>query len=881
MKLFKRIYYPILGVLLVAALVLGFVDATVGGAGKTDAAFVSAATEYAKQLTGFARGAYDASGKTNAAAKVYSNLYNNGFSSHTAYTDTNGYDTASIEYEYVKALGGAFTEANGYKLENGYVVDANGNRMRLYKPTVTRVTSALLPETVEAMDGIVPVGYSIANVIAYVPGTDTNSGKQAETLVLTARYDAVPGSESASWAASAGSLMKLAMDTAKSGGYKNDIVFLFTEGGESNYGVWSFAKQFKGFNNVAERVGLVGEFIAQGDSNTITMYAGGNAAVLGKYTSVNKSGFMSSAVNKLLNLTPAGGAFDAPAVSVGDAGTANPTADTFANLSQSCVKRQAGVVNRFLSTYGSADLAALDSDDGAVFFSYLNLMTVVYPKFVSYIFGGIILALMAAIIAVNVKRKSFSFSRSAVGLLTQLLTVLATVLSLFVAYYVVGLLCAGFGAFNIHAINTLLYSNVGLIVGVMLLSLALSAAFNTVLKKAFFIKAPDAVRGNAWLWAIVGAVMSFAAPELGYAFAFGAILELVVMLLVTIFKDKYRDKFHSDIERLFLYVTPYIFILPMAASFITAATSSVRLLFLPLLMIPFLMMAGSITPYASYLVPVFDRAAKKLPKRKIRVQRTVEVEKVDPAKPGKKGEIVQEKKVFTEKIDWNYRNWFGITAVSVVAVLVMVLSSVFGGSVNANAGTRFAYSDALYDNAITYVWSQTDGGVTKQVVIKDTDAYKYFSKYISGYAWDAERKAYVKTVYDNDVIIATPSISFSNGVYTVAPSDAGRSAVRMTVTGASAVTSFVFTKEGEEDEFTVENNGKDTVEIVLPYSYGNFTMKTEGTTAQLRIQYVEYRPDTDSSINNLGDWLDLKAAYADNAKVAPYLRAAIIYEYNF
>ena len=46
MKLFKRIYYPVLGALIIAALVLGFVDASVGGgSSKTfDAAWESVQT---------------------------------------------------------------------------------------------------------------------------------------------------------------------------------------------------------------------------------------------------------------------------------------------------------------------------------------------------------------------------------------------------------------------------------------------------------------------------------------------------------------------------------------------------------------------------------------------------------------------------------------------------------------------------------------------------------------------------------------------------------------------------------------------------------------------------------------------------------------------
>ncbi len=854
MKLFKRIYYPVMGVLLAAALVMGFVDAYVSGTGHTDAALAAAARTHVETIAGYSRDAYNPTGKTQASNYIYNTLTGGGFLTATPTTADDGITSVS------------------YRTENG-----------AYVPTVTRVTSAASDDTLTVMDGDKYVDSDMTNVIAVVPGTDTLSGTAGQAVLVAASYEAVLGSESASAAVPVGVLLELALDAAANGNYRNDIVFLFYDGGtQDDLGLYVFAEQFAGFDGIAGRIGLVGHFAPLGDGSEFTLYAGGNAAVLGDYSSVNGSHFLSSAINKLLGIEAAGGAFDVPAVSAGQFGVANPPADTFADLPASAVEKQTGLLTRFLDTYGSADLDTYADSDGGVFFSYLN-GTVAYPKYVSYILGGVILALAAAVVIVNAKKKSFSFGRSFAGLFVQIVSLLATVVTLFIAYYVVALLCAGFGAFNIHAINTLLYSNAGLLIGAMLLCFAMSAAFNTVLKKTFFIKAPDSVRGNVWLWALLGAVLSFAVPEVAYLVAFGAILELVVMLVVTAVKDKYRAKFSSDIERLFLYAVPLIVVLPAAVSFIAAASGVFRLLLLPIVLLPFILMCGFVTPYASYLVPVLDRAAKKLPQRKIRVERTFEEEKVDPAKPGKKGEIVKVRKVVTEKVDWNYRNWMGVTAVTVLSCVVLVLSCVFGRSVNAAAGSRFAGDEAIYDNAVVYLWSKTDSGVSTQVVIKDTDAYRYMSDALTDFSWDADRGAYVKTVYNSDIVTAEPTIAFDSGTYTVTPFDGERSSVVLTVRGASAVTKLTIapTSGTEREPFDVTNDGEDTIVVRLPYGYGAFTMTTEGTTDQLEIGYVEYRPGEDSNIRNLSEWQDVTMHFADDDEVLPYLNAAIVLEYDF
>lgn len=79
MKLFKRIYYPVMGVLLAAALVMGFVDAYVSGTGHTDAALAAAARTHVETIAGYSRDAYNPTGKTQASNYIYNTLSAAGF----------------------------------------------------------------------------------------------------------------------------------------------------------------------------------------------------------------------------------------------------------------------------------------------------------------------------------------------------------------------------------------------------------------------------------------------------------------------------------------------------------------------------------------------------------------------------------------------------------------------------------------------------------------------------------------------------------------------------------------------------------------------------------------------------------------------------------
>lgn len=547
------------------------------------------------------------------------------------------------------------------------------------------------------------------------------------------------------------------------------------------------------------------------------------------------------------------------------------------------------MMQRYVDAFGSENLSALESDSNAVFFSYLDLGVAHYPIYVGYIMGGIVLALAIAAVVVNLlkrkkygKKAGFSFAKMGGGAAVQLLTMAATLAVLFVAYFLIALLLVGFGVITIHSIGSLRFASVGIVISAMLLTLAVSFAFYGLFKKLFAVRSADVARGTAFLWGLIAAVISFVAPTLAYFFAITAMGVLAVVLLNTIFKEKYREKTGESMDKLFLYAVPLIFTLPMIVPVIMIAATVLNAVYMPIVMMLFLLAAGFIAPYFTQLQPVLDKVAAMLPERKIRVERVVTEMVEDRAKKGKFTEQTV-KKVVKESVPWRYRNYMGVTLIATVAVVMAILFSSFGVGFSSAVGGGVSYRNAIYNDSMVYVWERNGtGAAVRTVEVHDTIAYKYMYRAMDGFKWDSDKQAYVKTDDALKVVAGgmEPTITKSDDglSYKFKPYDSANSEITVKLTGASSVTKFTF-DNGVGDPYEVENDGNSTVNIQLPYGYGAFTM-TVDSSATLGIEYVEHCPDH-HNINNLEEWAQVKkfidsvhSEYSDN------FRSGIILKYT-
>lgn len=878
MKLFKRIYYPVLCALLILALALGFADATYGGGGSKT--FDGAWERINGHITAIASSSHNSQNAANMQ-------------------EARNYIADVLSKSDLTQVSGESDEDGNFNV-NFHTTGAKP------QPSFTVQESTLTPETVQSIEslekGTVVVAKTVHNIVAVIPGTDTLAGNKGDAVMLMAHYDSRPEGGGASDNAVAVASMLGVIDSVMTSmgegdsPYKNDLVFVFTDAEEEHmYGAYAFKYQFKGFDNIYERVGLGANFDNLGNKGTLVMFqtSDNNSALIGQYSKINGGAFTSSIANfvygMMSNFTDFEIYEDKTAVdfaNVGGTDIYHTYLDSPENVKKGSVEQQYSMMERYATAFGAVDLDTLEGKDDAVYFSYLDMGVAHYPKAVSYVMGALILLLLAGAVTVNVlkrnkdKNSGFSMKKMGGGVAAQLLTVIATLAVSFAAYFLIALLLVGFGVLPIHAITSVRYASVGLVISAMIFTLAIAFGFYNLFKKLFAVKSADIARGTAFIWGILGAILSFAAPTLAYFFAITAIGETAVLLAVTLFKEKYREKTGDRLDSLFLYAVPLVFTLPMIIPVIMIAATVLNAIYLPVIMALFLLVAGFVAPYFTQLVPVLDGLAQKLPPRQIRFERTVVKDVEDRAKKGKftKQEV---KEVTKEPVPWRYKNYAGVSLLVTISVVMIILFSSFNAGFSSAVAGGYGYRNAIYNDSVVYVWTKTNSTVTRTIEVHDQLAYKYMRAALDSFDWNSEKNAYVKTDTANNVILSgqEPTITKSGEEYTFNTYGGARSEITITLSGAASVTSLTF-KSGD-NEYTVTNDGNETLNIHLPYGYGNtFSMKAEGANT-LNIHYVEHRAGSDGNINNLREWNAVKTHIADKyPQLNGNLRAGIVLDYT-
>ena len=273
MKLFKRIYYPVMAGLMVLMLVLGFVDAHVGVSGKVDGLLLDSAYSYADGIAKVGtHNSYAGQNQDSVRGYITDELtakYGDGYLSNlvsNAADDTDDDGNNVAEY---------FTDYSGNPVATLYVQRA----------TVKQVSQ-------KGGDSEVVVGLEANNVVLAIPG------KKADAVLMHVRYDssALGG---ASDATAVGALLSTAVQELKnfSDGktHQNTLLFLFSDAGqEGDLGAAAFINQFAGFfvgdTKIVgvENIMAVADYKVSGTSGTIMTYAnnGGSLNLMGKYSRI-------------------------------------------------------------------------------------------------------------------------------------------------------------------------------------------------------------------------------------------------------------------------------------------------------------------------------------------------------------------------------------------------------------------------------------------------------------------------------------------------------------------------------------------------------------------------------------------------------------------
>ncbi|MCL2675063.1 MAG: hypothetical protein FWE84_00495 [Firmicutes bacterium] len=914
MKTVKWIYFPLVILLVLSFVVTGFVHVyAAGNTSRANDAFLDRAWEITGKLAQARLGDKTAGRDTTEKLRDYiRGDFLSGFGSarmpaaswrNYPIRDKDGINTG----EYYNLVYYGTSSTADRKIMPAYFAQPEPLR----SATVAAMSSSLASEHY-----LISAGRVVDNIVVLIPGAKTQKGdRDADAILFTAHMDPskkIPASEDASELVML-AVMMTEIERLVGNGYdgENDLVFLFTDGRYDNsVGLYAFLHQFTGFRwsqsedgeallptDLVSRIRFAANFDAIGTGHaSMLLGAVGNVAVT-DYASMMGGSLSSSFITDIM------GGFSSGFNALKDVGITSLNLITFGNLKNEgnaadsisalgkdyVTKLTAKKADMLLSvkdyfadkplagTYITIDVGGeveLDEETASfvitsektnmVYFSVLGMFTVAFPQFAAYIFGGALVMLIFAALIASAKKKAFSLSAMGKGLLLQLLAIGAAMVSIFAVYFFTMLILAGFGAVALVGILSFTYFNPALIIGFVLLAVALQGLFYNLFRNLFGVKsedgtrigalkATDIARGGVLLFLLVSVILIFAYPSIGALLWLPAALAAITMLVTSVFKEKFRLATGQDIERMMFYIIPVTFALPFILPVICILFSVAPMVLAPVLILPFMLLTGMTAPYLLAIKAPATRLLEKLPKRTIRVERTVTERVEDKAKKGK-FTVVTGQKITKEKIHWHYSHPVAMAAIAVTAAVIIMISASLSKPIGAsvygfeNYGRDY-YAMSLFDDSVVISYIENTKGVTTtNLEIHDKALYGSLRYALSGYRWDAARKAYVKEfpfTWAGKSLDAPKVVGVSGGgKINVTPAKNGTpiGLSELTLIGTGNISEVtVAYGEGGEMKF-LNDEKKESMMIRLPLEEGAFSVVLTYAAGQIAGQVeVVYR----------------------------------------
>ncbi|MBQ9948247.1 MAG: M28 family peptidase [Oscillospiraceae bacterium] len=425
--------------------------------------------------------------------------------------------------------------------------------------------------------------FYLKNVVVHIPANAENVTNEA--VMVMAHYDSVPMGQGAADDALACSTMLEAIryySERMKNGYTiaNDLVFCFVNGEEYGlYGSEAFVNEFDGFNDLVERINFAINLEARGTAGTQIMFetSEDNYNTVKLFCEVNKNLFTCSVATRIYGMMPNGTDFSnlknhyqgVNMANIGGGENYHTQNDNPANVGTSYATQQAQIVNGLLYKLANYDLNKLyDTDESAIFFSYLNIGDVVYDLNVAIVLAVIGTLLLAANIVISIVNKKKALARTAKAVLSIIIGLALTAGVTFGCYYLFQLIAALAGNIDIHAIGTISFSNIPIIIGIGLLALGVTVLTTHFSCKLFRTEARDVTRAFAYIHVVLGVALSFAIPDASYLFILSGILLMINELCIS-FKSELAD-LHGELLATALY-------LPLIVPIIVLATSALGL----------------------------------------------------------------------------------------------------------------------------------------------------------------------------------------------------------------------------------------------------------------------------------------------------------------
>lgn len=462
--------------------------------------------------------------------------------------------------------------------------------------------------------------FALSNVIVHIPANSPN--KSGEAIMFMGHTDSVPMGPGASDDTVACATMLEAiryyLDKMENGyTIENDLLFCFVNGeevglfgsealrGEKAFeGVGPHDYAFKGFNDVLNRVKFVTNLESRGTRGTVIMFetSENNYNTVKLFSEVNDSLFTCSIATFVYANMPNSTDFTTFKTIYQGLNMANITGgedyhtqnDNVENVGMVYLSQQAQVVDALIEKLGNYELSDLyDAEESAIFFSYLNIGTVVYNHTTVIVLAVICILLLLANIILGAVKKKQNPKKTAKAFLAIVGGLLLSAGAAFICYYIFQLIAVLFGVIDIQMVGTIMYTNIAIVVGIGILTLAMTVIASYFACKWLKIEGRDISRAFAYLHAVIGITVSFALPDASYLFIFSGILFTVLELLITLMPEKKIENYHLDLLVTALYfpiVIPVIFLatsaLGLSMVYVYAAVFALSIFDLAVAMVP-------------------------------------------------------------------------------------------------------------------------------------------------------------------------------------------------------------------------------------------------------------------------------------------------------
>ncbi len=470
-------------------------------------------------------------------------------------------------------------------------------------------------------DGVIHYqDFELSNVIVHIPANGAN--KSGEAIMFMAHTDSVPMGPGASDDTVACATMLEAiryyLDQMENGyTIENDLLFCFVNGeevglfgsealrGEEKFeGPGPHDYAFKGFNDVLNRVKFVTNLESRGTSGTVIMFetSENNYNTVKLFSEVNDSLFTCSIATFVYANMPNSTDFTtfktiyqglnmANIMGGEDYHTQN---DSVENVGAAYLSQQAQIVDALIEKLGNYELSDLyDAKESAIFFSYLNISTVVYNHTTVTVLAMVCILLLLSNIIIGAVKKRKNLKKTAKAFVAIVGGLLLSAGAAFICYYVFQWIAVLFGVIDIQMVGTVMYSNIAIVIGIGVLTLAMTVLASYFACKWLKIEGRDISRAFAYLHAVLGIAVSFALPDASYLFIFSGILLTAIELLITLLPEKNIEKYHFELLVTALYfpiVIPVIFLatsaLGLSMVYVYAAVFALSIFDLSVAMVP-------------------------------------------------------------------------------------------------------------------------------------------------------------------------------------------------------------------------------------------------------------------------------------------------------